>query len=260
MWAELVVDLGIESLRRSLVRASVFFGGSPRQWLFDNAKTVVLERIGDAIRFHPALLDLAARLHVQPALCAPRRPTDKGKVERAIRYLKERFFAARSFHSVAHGNAQLADFFATVAHERPHPRWPERRVMDVFEEERPRLLSLPEPLPETDVVTAASVDKAAFVRLDTNRYSVPAAYARRALTSSPTTRPCAFSTALTRWPVILARGLGTRPSSSANTAPRSSKPSARLATSRGATGSVSRSRRSRPSSPDGSMWGETSVP
>lgn len=181
MWAELVVDLGVESLRRSLVRASRFFRGSPRQWLFDNAKTVVIERIGDAIRFHPSLLDLAARLHVQPALCAPRRPTEKGKVERAIRYLKERFFAARTFHSIAHGNAQLEEFFTSIAHERPHPRWPERRVIDVFDEERPRLLALPDPLPETDVVTPVAVDKSAFIRLDTNRYSVPPVYARRTL-------------------------------------------------------------------------------
>lgn len=182
MWAELVVDMGIESLRRSLVRASAFFGGSPRQWLFDNAKTVVIERSGDAVRFHPALLELAAHLHVQPALCAPRRPHEKGKVERAIRYLKERFFAARSFHSVSHGNAQLAEFFATTAHERPHPRWPERRIADVFEEEQPRLLALPDPLPQTQTVGPVSVDKAAFVRLDTNRYSVPARFARRTLT------------------------------------------------------------------------------
>lgn len=182
MWAELVVDMSVDSLRRSLVRASAFFGGSPRQWLFDNAKTVVVERSGDAIRFHPALLDLAARMHVQPALCGVRKPQEKGKVERAIRYLKERFFAARSFHSVAHGNAQLGDFFATIAHERPHPRWPERRVADVFDEERCRLLKLPEPLPETETVGPVSVDKTAFVKLDTNRYSVPPSYARRTIT------------------------------------------------------------------------------
>jgi transposase len=181
-WAELVVDMGIASLRRSLVRASAFFGGSPRQWLFDNAKTVVIERSGDAIRFHPALLELAARMHVQPALCGPRKPHEKGKVERAIRYLKDRFFAARSFHSIAHGNAQLAEFFATIAHQRPHPRWPERRVCDVFDEERPRLLALPEPLPEIDTVIPICVDKSAFVRVDTNRYSVPAVYARRTIT------------------------------------------------------------------------------
>lgn len=182
MWAELVVDMSADSLRRSLVRASTFFGGSPRQWLFDNAKTIVIERSGDAIRFHPTLLDLAARMHVQPALCAPRKPQEKGKVERAIRYLKDRFFAARSFHSLEHGNVQLLDFFTTIAHERPHPRWPDRRVVDIFEEERPRLLALPDPLPETDTVAPIDADKTAFVRLDTNRYSVPALYARRTIT------------------------------------------------------------------------------
>ena len=182
MWAELVIDMSAASLRRSLVRASAFFGGSPRQWLFDNAKTVVVERSGDAIRFHPSLIELAAQMHVQPALCAPRKPQEKGKVERAIRFLKDRFFAARSFHSLAHGNAQLAEFFVTIADARPHPRWPDRRVADVFEEERPRLLALPDPLPEIHTLAPASVDKSAFVRFDTNRYSVPARYARRTVT------------------------------------------------------------------------------
>jgi transposase len=83
MWAELVMEMDIHSLRRSLVRASRFFGDSPRQWLFDNAKTVVTERAGDAIRFHPALLDLAGQMHVQPRLCASRQPQQNGKVERA---------------------------------------------------------------------------------------------------------------------------------------------------------------------------------
>jgi transposase len=98
-FAELVLSLDVHSLRRSLVRAGVALGGLPRQWLCDNAKTIVLERQGDAVRFHPLLLDLAARLHVQPRLCAPRRPQEKGGVERAIRFFKERFFAARSFPS-----------------------------------------------------------------------------------------------------------------------------------------------------------------
>ncbi len=53
MWAELVFDLTVESLRRSLVRAARFFDGVTRQWLFDNPKTVVLERHGDAVRYHP---------------------------------------------------------------------------------------------------------------------------------------------------------------------------------------------------------------
>lgn len=181
-FAELVVSLDVHSLRRSLVRASAFFGGSPRQWLFDNAKTVVIERRGDLVRFHPALLDLAARLHVEPRLCAPRKPQEKGGVERAIRFFKERFFAARTFHSIEHGNGQLVDFIEQVAHRRPHPRFPERSVGEVFEEERTRLLALPEPLPETNVLTPVAVDKTAFIKLDTNRYSVPPEHASTTLT------------------------------------------------------------------------------
>lgn len=70
LWAELVFDLTIDSLRRSLVRAASHFGGVTRQWLFDNPKIVVLERHGDAVRFHPDLLELAAAYCVQPRLCA----------------------------------------------------------------------------------------------------------------------------------------------------------------------------------------------
>ena len=181
-FAELVLSLDVHSLRRSLVRAAVAFKGLPRQWLFDNAKTIVIERNGDAVRFHPHLLDLAGRLHVQPRLCAPYRPQEKGGVERAIRFFKERFFAARSFHSIDHGNVQLADFIARVAHPRPHPRWPDRTVADVFADEQARLLPLPDPLPQTDLVAPIAVDRAAFVKLDTNRYSVPHTYASRTLT------------------------------------------------------------------------------
>lgn len=181
IWAELVLDLDIDSLRRSLVRSAVAFGGSPRQWLFDNPKVVVLERHGDAVRFHPELLGLAAQMLVEPRLCGVRKPHEKGKVERAIRYLKERFFAARSIHSIEHGNAHLHRFLAETANTRPHPVWPERTVMDVLAEEHPRLLALPDPLPSTDYVGPHVVDKTAFVRFATNRYSVPVAYGRRAL-------------------------------------------------------------------------------
>lgn len=176
-FAELVFSLDVHSLRRSLVRAASFFGGVTRQWLFDNPKTIVLERRGELVRFHPDLLDIAATLHVQPRLCTPRQPQQKGRVERAIRYFKDRFFAARSFHSLDHGNAQLLEFITNIAHQRPHPRFPERTVAEVFDEERPRLLTLPDPLPTTEVLTPVPLDKTAFFCLDTNHYSAPSTYA-----------------------------------------------------------------------------------
>ena len=182
MWAELVFDLTVESLRRSLVRACRFFQGVTRQWLFDNPKTVVLARHGDAVRYHPGLLEIAGALRVQPRLCRPRRPTDKGGVERANRFLHDRFFAARTITSIDDGNRQLLAFIRDIADVRPHPRFRDRTVAEVFAEEKPRLLSLPATLPQTDLVAPANVDTTAFVRFGTNLYSVPPRYARCTVT------------------------------------------------------------------------------
>jgi transposase len=182
MWGEFVIDLTVHSLCRSLVRAAHAFGGVARQWLFDNPKVVVLERIGTVARFHPTLLALCAAMRVEPKLCAVRKPRQKGKVERAIRYLRDRFLAGRTITSVEQGNHQLGRFIAEIAHVRPHPTIAQRSVGDVFAAERPRLLALPAPLPETARVEPIKVDSQAFVHLDTNRYSVSSDYMLRIVT------------------------------------------------------------------------------
>ena len=182
LWGEFVLDLTVYSLTRSLVRAARALGGVTRQWLFDNPKVVVLERRGDAVRFHPVLLELCGRLRVQPRLCAVARPEHKGKVERAIRYLRDRFLAGRTITGVAEGNTQLVRFLAEIAEPRPHPVLAPQTVAEVLAAERPRLLALPDPLPDTDRVEPANIDSQAFVRFDTNKYSIPTDHADRALT------------------------------------------------------------------------------
>lgn len=182
LWGEFVFDLSVHSLRRSLVRAARAFRGVTRQWLFDNPKTVVLERRGDAVRFHPVLLELCGAMRVQPRLCAVGRPEHKGRVERAIRYLRDRFLGGRIITSVADGNAQLERFIADIASARPHPTLAPRTVGDVLADERTRLLALPDPLPETDVVIPTSADRQAFIRFDGNRYSVESDFSEQPLT------------------------------------------------------------------------------
>ena len=182
LWGEFVFDLDVHSLLRSLVRASAYFGGTTRQWLFDNPKTVVLERFGDAVRFHPALVDLSGRYHVQLRVCEVRAANQKGRVERAIRYLRDRFLAGRTLAGVQTGNEALLRFLREVALQRPHPTQPNRTVEECLTEERVKLLPLPEASPPTELVTSVYVDKTAFLRFDTNRYSVPPAYADRTLT------------------------------------------------------------------------------
>jgi len=62
-------------------------GGVPREVLYDNMRTVVVERNAHGQgkhRFHPGLWDAAKHFGFVPRLCAPYRAQTKGKVERFI--------------------------------------------------------------------------------------------------------------------------------------------------------------------------------
>ncbi|MGH7125299.1 MAG: Mu transposase domain-containing protein, partial [Stellaceae bacterium] len=182
LWAELVFELTADSLCRSLVRGTTWMQGSARQWLFDNPKSVVLERHGDSARFHPDLLDVASHYHVQPRLCAVGKGNQKGRVERAVRYLRDRFFAGRRITDIATGNRELIHFLETIALPRPHPIFKDRSVAEVLAEERPQLLPLPAAPPATDRILSVAADKTASVRFDTNLYSVPPPAASKTVT------------------------------------------------------------------------------
>jgi transposase len=144
-FARFVLDQRMETFLRSHVLAFEALGGVPRTILYDNLKSVVLERVGVHVRFHPRLLELAGHYHFAPKPCAPYRGNEKGKVERAIQYLRHSFFAARRYTSIADLNAQLVEWSSRVAFARPRPQDPERKsVAQSFEEEKPRLLPLPE--------------------------------------------------------------------------------------------------------------------
>ncbi len=157
-FARFVLDQKMENFLRSHVLAFESFGGVPRTILYDNLKSVVVERVGAHVRFHPRILELAGHYHFAPKPCAPYRGNEKGKVERAIQYLRHSFFAARRYSSIADLNEQLVDWTSRVAFARPRPQDPERRsVKAAFEEEKPRLLSLPEhPLEPNLVMPIAS--------------------------------------------------------------------------------------------------------
>jgi transposase len=100
------LDARMENFLRGHVAAFTAWGGVPRVLLYDNLKSAVLERRGEAIRFHPTLLGFAGAYRYEPRPVAIARGNEKGRVERAIRYVRDAFFAARSFSGLDDLNAQ----------------------------------------------------------------------------------------------------------------------------------------------------------
>jgi transposase len=181
-YARFALDQTLESFLRGHVEAFAALQGVPRVLLYDNLKSVVLERVGEHIRFHPRLLELAGHYHFAPQPCAVARGNEKGRVERLIGFLRHAFFAARPFSSVADLNTQLARWIAEVAHARPVPGRREQRVAEALAEEQPRLLPLPaHPFP-CDLLRAVSSGKTPYIRFDGNDYSIPHPLVRRPLT------------------------------------------------------------------------------
>jgi transposase len=174
MYARFFLDQTTESFLRGHVLGFASLGGVPRGVLYDNLKSVVVERQGDHIRYGASVLELCGHYHFAPHPCAPARGNEKGKVERSIQYLRHAFFAARRFGSVEDLNRQLAEWIDAVAHRRLVPGDPERRIVSAaLDEERPRLLPLPEHAFECDTVRPVTSGKTPYVRFDLNDYSIP---------------------------------------------------------------------------------------
>lgn len=173
LYLEFFYDQTLESFLLGHVRGFDDLGGVPRTVLYDNLKSAVLERRNETIHFHPRLLELCAHYHFAAQPCRPARGNEKGRVERAIRYIRDSFFAARPFRSLEDLNRQALRWRGEVAHRRPWVEDDSRSVADVYAEEKPRLLSLPAHPFETERIVAVRSGKTPFVRFDQNDYSIP---------------------------------------------------------------------------------------
>ena len=130
-FVEFVTDERLETLMGCHERAFDYFGGVPRQALYDNMKTVVLAR--DAYgpgrhRFHPGFLDFARHYGFSLKLCRPYRAKTKGKVERFNRYLRYSFYVpivswlkqAGLILDVTTANVEVLRWLRDVANTRIH--------------------------------------------------------------------------------------------------------------------------------------------
>ena len=172
----------MDSFLRGHELAFAAWGGLARVALYDNLKSAVLERVGDAIRFNPQLLAFAAHYRYEPRPVAVARGNEKGRVERKIQFIRTSFFAARSFTDVDDLNAQARVWCAGQAGDLRWSEDPRLSVRQAFELERASLLALPQNDYPVHERLEVQVGKTPYVRFDLNDYSVPHTHVRRTLT------------------------------------------------------------------------------
>ena len=173
LWVGFYHDMSLTNVLDGHRRAFAHFGGVPRRILYDNMKTVVLERVADAVRFQPDFLECAAHYGFEPVACRPYRPNEKGRVERKVRDLRSALLEGNSFGSLAEYDAAFWKWRSTVLLERALTRHPRLTVGEALLEDQARLLALPQHGFEVEIRRSIRVGKTPWISVDGNRYSLP---------------------------------------------------------------------------------------
>jgi transposase len=147
-------------------------GVAHRHW-YDNLKTVVIERSPE-LKFNAQFLDFARHSGFSIHLCNPYRANEKGRIERALRDLRD-FLRVNTFQDLQDLNRKV-NLWRSEKNQKIHRALP-KTPREALKEEK--LKALPAIPYRPYRVVLASISKTAFVELETNRYSVPSSYAER---------------------------------------------------------------------------------
>ncbi|WP_161495688.1 IS21 family transposase [Caulobacter sp. X] len=127
IFVRFVENQKIETLIQCHEDAFDYFGGVPKHCLYDNMKTIILNRnaFGSGKhRLHRTFYDFAKHCGFNPIVCKPYHPQTKGKVERAISYLRYSFYhpfiAGKDKVSLDELNISVLNWLNLTANQRTH--------------------------------------------------------------------------------------------------------------------------------------------
>lgn len=167
------VSQAMGSFLRCMDRALRFFGGRTLVDVFDNMKTVVLERTARHVLFHPRFVEYARARGLSIRACTPRRPNEKPYVERPIGFVRTRFWPGRRFQDLFDLNVQAEKWRDDVGNNRIHEETGKVPSLVFKHQESKLLLPLLENFFDVDDLESCCVTKTFRVRFDRNLYSVP---------------------------------------------------------------------------------------
>ena len=152
-----------------------FFGGIPAEILYDNMKNVVIKRLIGGIQWNKTFEAFCIHYGYKPLVTPPYSPWTKGKVERPIHYVRNRFWAGYMFRDIIQANSDVRQWINKIANQRVHGTTKEK-VEDRFNREKPYLGDLPRSPFDVSERVSRKVYKDCQIAFDGNRYVVPHEY------------------------------------------------------------------------------------
>jgi len=145
-------------------------GGIPYGIRYDNLATVVLKRRPE-LQYNPRFLEFSRHYNIEIRLCNPGAGNEKGRVERAIRTIRETFFNTMQMYSSLKAlNHALHEWVDNKNHTLH--RATEKKPAELLREERLRPLPV-KPWSNVLIHPPVKTTKTAMMIFDTNSYSVP---------------------------------------------------------------------------------------
>jgi transposase len=145
LWLRFYPKQDMRTLFSGLEEAFAFFGGVPREILFDQMASVITRDLrdqGGRLVENAEFLRFAAHWGFRVRACRPYRAKTKGKVERPIRYVRQSFVYARDFIGDEDLDAQARQWLCGTANVRTHRTTKERPLERFARDEQAMLLSL----------------------------------------------------------------------------------------------------------------------
>ncbi|MDD6656313.1 MAG: IS21 family transposase, partial [Lachnospiraceae bacterium] len=173
MYAAITLDQSVQTFIRCHTEAFHYFGGVPQTVKIDNLKAAIVETDFYEPTVQRTYAAFAQHYGFLPNPCRVYTPTDKGKVESNVKYVKDNCFKGRDFADLQEAQRFLSEWLSDTANRRKHGTTGKQPEKVFLEAEKEKLA----PLPAQDFIFSKS--GSATVRTDChivhegNFYSVP---------------------------------------------------------------------------------------
>lgn len=172
-YIDFVTHRDFYTLIRRHVDAFGYYGGVPRQCLYDNEKTVVLRWEANRPLYNPAFIDFITHYQCKPIACRQGRAQTKGKIERPFQYVEGNLLNGRTLVDMEDLRGCRSWWLAEKSDTHIHETTGRPPIELFLTEEKSRLTALPAHAYDCGQVALRVCTLDGFVEFETNRYSVP---------------------------------------------------------------------------------------